>query len=62
MYLFLVSKRFADSQHQIKFSHFWLSQLGHMSHNEMMSFPTLNNANLKMKKKKKELGLNDVVF
>ena len=53
MYLFLVSKRFADSQHQIKFSHFWLSQLGHMSHNEMMSFPTLNNANLKMKKKKK---------
>ena len=61
MYLFLVSKRFADSQHQIKFSHFWLSQLGHMSHNEMMSFPTLNNANLKMKKKKK-LGLNDVVF
>ena len=62
MYLFLVSKRFADSQHQIKFSHFWLSQLGHMSHNEMMSFPTLNNANLKMKKKKKKLGLNDVVF
>ena len=54
---------FADSQHQIKFSHFWLSQLGHMSHNGMMSFPipVLNNANLKMKKKK-TLGVNDVVF
>ena len=63
MYLFLVSKRFADSPHQIKFSHFWLSQLGHMSHNGMMSFPipVLNNANLKMKKKK-TLGVNDVVF
>ena len=53
MYLFLVSKRFADSQHTKNDSHFWLSQLGHMGHNELMSFPTLNNVKLKMKEKKK---------
>ena len=61
MYLFLVSKRFTDSQHTQKNSHFWLSQLGHMGHNELMSFPTLNIVKLKMKKKK-TLGLNDIVF